>query len=226
MKKILICSILCLAFFTHEATAQCAFNTTSGQFEGINGGPCVNTLITALPFLRIIPDARSAGLGDAGLALSADPNSIFFNASKLTFAENDLGISTSYTPWLRSLGLNDVFLAYLSGYKKLNDLSAIGVSLKYFSLGDISFTDQNGESLGQGRPNEFELVGAYSRKLSEKFAVGISAKFIYSNLASGQAIDNVEITPAAAGAADLSLTYITPIAVSYTHLTLPTKRIV
>jgi len=203
---------MCLAFFAQDTQAQCTFNTSTGTFEGIDGNPCVNTLITALPFLRIIPDARSAALGDAGIALSADPNAIFFNSSKLTFAEDDLGLSLTYTPWLRSLGLNDVYMAYLSGYKKLDDdLSAVGVSLKYFSLGRIAFTDANGQSIGEGNPNEFELVGTYARKLSEKFSVGISLKFIFSNLASGQAIDNVEIRPATAGAADLSFTYITPI---------------
>ena len=214
MKKILICTILCLAFLAQDihAQSQCQFNTSTGQFEALDGSPCVNTLITALPFLRIIPDARSAALGDAGIGLSADPNAVFFNASKLTSAENNLGLSLTYTPWLRSLGLNDVYMAYLSGYKKLDDdLSAIGFGLKFFNLGQINFTDANGESLGQGNPNEFELTGSYSRKLSEKLSVGISLKFIFSNLAAGQAINNVEIMPATAGAADLSLTYITPI---------------
>ena len=204
-----------LAFLAYDmnAQSQCSFNPDSGMFVGPDGGPCVNTLITALPFLRIIPDARSAALGDAGLALSADPNSVFFNPSKLTTAENDLGLSVTYTPWLRSLGLNDVYMAYLSGYKKLNDdLSAVGFGLKFFNLGQINFTDANGESLGQGNPNEFEITGSYSRKLSEKFSVGISLRFIYSNLASGQAINNVEINPATAGAADLSLFYTTPLA--------------
>lgn len=214
MKRILICTILCLTFLAQDmrAQSQCNFNTATGIFEGPAGGPCVNTLITALPFLRIIPDARSAALGDAGLALSPDPNSIFFNPAKLTAADNDFGLSVTYTPWLRSLGLNDVYMAYLSGYKKLNDdLSAVGFGLKFFNLGQISFTDANGQSLGQGNPNEFELTGSYSRKLSEKFSVGISLKFIFSNLASGQAIDNVAIMPATAGAADISFSYITPL---------------
>jgi len=211
MKRIIICTILCLSFLAHDTYAQCSYDAAREMYIGLDGGPCVNTLITAMPFLRIIPDARSAGLGDAGIGLSADPNSMFFNASKLTFAEEDLGLSVTYTPWLRALGLTDVYMAYLSGYKKIDDLSAVGVSMKYFSLGSISFTDLNGEPLGDGRPNEFEIAGAYSRKLSEKFSVGITLKFIFSNLAAGQAIDNVEIKPATAGAADISFTYITPI---------------
>jgi len=211
MKRILICTILCLAFFAQETQAQCSYDAARDEYIALDGGPCVNTLITAMPFLRIIPDARSAALGDAGIGLSADPNAMFFNSSKLTFAEDDLGVSLTYTPWLRALGLTDVYMAYLSGYKKIDELSAVGLSMKYFSLGSISFTDLNGEPLGDGRPNEFEIAGAYSRKLSEKFSVGISLKFIFSNLAAGQAIDNVEIKPATAGAADISFTYITPI---------------
>ena len=202
---------MCLAFFAQETQAQCSYDAARDEYIALDGGPCVNTLITAMPFLRIIPDARSAALGDAGIGLSADPNAMFFNSSKLTFAEDDLGVSLTYTPWLRALGLTDVYMAYLSGYKKIDELSAVGLSMKYFSLGSISFTDLNGEPLGDGRPNEFEIAGAYSRKLSEKFSVGISLKFIFSNLAAGQAIDNVEIKPATAGAADISFTYITPI---------------
>jgi len=211
MKNILITTLLCLAFFASDVQAQCVFNVGTGEYEGLNGGPCVNTLITAMPFLRIIPDARAAGLGDAGLAISADPSAMYFNASKLAFAEEDLGLSVTYTPWLRSLGLNDVYMAYLSGYKRVNDLSTVGFSLKYFRLGSIQFKDINGGDIGEGNPNEFELAGAYTRKLSEKLSVGLTAKFIYSNLASGQAIQNVQIKPATAGAADISLTYITPI---------------
>ena len=211
MKNIIITTLLSLAFFAGDIKAQCVFNVSTGEYEGLNGGPCVNTLITALPFLRIIPDARAAGLGDAGLALSADPSAMYFNASKLAFAEDDLGLSVTYTPWLRSLGLNDVYMAYLSGFKRVNNLSTVGFSLKYFRLGSIQFKGPNGEGLGEGNPNEFELAGAYTRKLSEKFSVGLTAKFIFSNLAAGQAINNVEITPATAGAADISMTYITPI---------------
>jgi len=202
---------MCIAFLANDSLAQCVINPVTGEPQAADGGPCVNSLVTAVPFLRIVPDARAGGLGDAGIASSADPASMFFNASKLTFAEEDLGLSVSYTPWLRSLGLNDVYMAYLSGYKRLNDLSTVGMSLKYFRLGAISFKDANGVDLGEGRPNEFEIAGAYTRKLSEKFSVGLSLKFIYSNLAAGQALNNIEIKPATGGAADLSFTYVTPV---------------
>jgi hypothetical protein len=93
----------------------------------------VNTIITAVPFLRIVPDARSGGMGDVGMAISSDANAMHFNASKLAFAENDVSISATYTPWLRALDLQDVYIAYLSGYKKIDKTSAVGLSLRYFS---------------------------------------------------------------------------------------------
>ena len=197
-----------------HAQAGCVFNIESQEWESAAGGPCVNTIITAVPFLRIIPDARSGAMGDAGIAISPDANAMHFNASKLAFVENDLGISTTYTPWLRALGLQDVYLAYLTGYKQLDNLQTIGFGLRYFSLGSISFTNDDGQPLGTGRPNEFEVSLAYARKLAEKFSVAITPKFIYSNLASGQTIGDVEITPGIAGAADLSVTYNTELKLS------------
>ncbi|MCF8238956.1 MAG: type IX secretion system outer membrane channel protein PorV [Saprospiraceae bacterium] len=172
------------------------------------GGDCINTIFTAVPFLRINPDARSGAMGDVGIGISPDANSMHFNASKLAFTEKDLSIAANYTPWLRNLGLNDVYLAYLTGYKKLDEFQTIGIGLRYFSLGNIQYTGLQGESRGTGRPNEFELAAAYARKLSDQFAVGITGKFIYSNLASGQEVDGNIIDPGIAGAADISATYV------------------
>lgn len=209
MKNILtlLLTALIAATAINTVEAQCSLNPITGEWESPNGGPCVNTLISAVAFLRITPDARSAGMGDAGIGISADANAMHFNASKLAFAEEPVGVSVTYSPWLRNLGLQDVYLAYLTGYYKIDDLQAIGGSLRYFSLGDISFTDENGESLGTGRPNEFELAVAYARKLSEKFSMGLTGKFIYSNLASGQQVDGIDIVAGISGAVDLSMTY-------------------
>ncbi len=215
MKKLLlsIVSITMLLFTSLIVNAQQCFEDplNSGNFIQINGAPCVNTIVTAVPFLRIITDARSGAMGNVGIGLSPDANSIALNASKLANVENDLSVSATYTPWLRAIGLQDVYLAYLAGYKKIDDLQSIGMSLRYFSLGTISFTDINGQALGTGNPNEFEIAIAYARKLSPKLSVGFTPKFIYSNLASGQQIDGVEITPGIAGAADISVIYVTPI---------------
>lgn len=188
----------------------CTLDPTSGKWVAVGGGECTNTLISAVAFLRITPDARSAGMGDAGLGISPDANSMHFNASKLAYVEDEFSISATYSPWLKSLGLQDVYLAYLSGYYKIDDLQAIGMSLRYFSLGEISFTDDQGTPLGTGRPNEFEVSLAYARKLSEKFSMGLTGKFIYSNLAKGQQIDGQDIVAGKSGAVDISMTYVTP----------------
>ncbi|MEO0874610.1 MAG: PorV/PorQ family protein, partial [Bacteroidota bacterium] len=202
-------ALVCLLFNTTDLQAQGnCFQGEDGKFYNLDGTPCTNTVATAVPFLRIVGDARSGAMGDVGIAISADPNAMHFNASKLVLAEEDLAVSATYTPWLRSLGLNDVYLAYLSGYKKLSDLEAIGFGLRYFSLGSIEFTDVNGEPLVTGRPNEFEVALAYSRKLSDNFTAGLTGKFIYSNLAAGQQLDGGDIIEAGiAGAADISFTY-------------------
>lgn len=218
MKKQYLFSLLVITalILPNVANAQfgCVFNTSSGQWEAPDGGPCVNTIITAVPFLKIVPDARSGAMGDVGIAISPDANSMHFNASKLAFATKDVGLSVTYTPWLRALNIQDVYLAYLSGYKKLSDNEAVGLSLRFFSLGSINFTDDNGQPLGTGQPNEFEVKASYSRKLSPNLSTAIGAKFIFSNLAAGQSIGDVEITPGTAGAADISFTYQTEVDVS------------
>lgn len=166
---------------------------------------------TAVPFLRIIPDARSGGMGDAGIAISADANAIFHNPAKLAFAEKPLGISMSYVPWLRSL-VNDIYLANVSGYYKLDDLQALGLSIRYFSLGNIQFTNEQGQSTGDFKPNEFAIDAAYARQLVKikkggGFAAALALRFIYSNLATGQVVSGIDIKPALAGAADVSFGY-------------------
>ena len=150
-------------------------------------------------------------MGDAGVAISPDANSMHINSSKLAFVENDFALSATYSPWLRSLGLQDVYLAYLAGYKRIDDLSSLGFSLRYFSLGDIQFTDENGQPIGNGRPNEFELAVGFARKLGENFSVGVNGKFIYSNLAADQQVGGVDINAGVAGAADISLYYKLPL---------------
>lgn len=173
--------------------------------QGQLGGANLNTITTAVPFLMISPDARSGAMGDAGAALSADANAIHWNAAKLAFAEDNLGIAMNYTPWLRNL-VPDISLSYLSFYKKIDNLQAFGASLRYFSLGDITFTNINGEQIATYRPNEFSLDGVYSRKLSDNFSVGVGLRYIYSNLAAG--LDqNQQTIPGQSFAGDLSVYY-------------------
>ena len=130
-------------------------------------GKNINTITTAVPFLLISPDSRSGAMGDVGVAIKPDANSTYWNPAKLAFIDDskDMGFSMSYSPWLRAL-VNDINLAYLTGYKKLDRNSAIGVSLRYFSLGNITFTDNFGTTIRDFKPNEFSLDVCYSRKLS------------------------------------------------------------
>jgi len=172
--------------------------------------PCVNTIITAVPFLRIAPDARSAGMGDAGIAVSTDASALHYNASKLVFAENKTGFGLTYTPWLTALEVNDVYLAYGSGYYQINERNAIGLGIKYFSLGEIGFTDAFGMPIGSGKPNELEFNLSYARKLANHFSGGFGLKYIYSNLATGQQVGGLNISPGKSIAMDFSFTYKTP----------------
>jgi hypothetical protein len=167
----------------------------------------INVVTTAVPFLRISPDARAGGMGDLGIATSPDAASSFYNLSKTPFAKKDIGIGFTYTPWLKDLGLNDVYLLAASGYKKLDANEAISASIRYFSLGNIQFTDYNGNEIGNGRPREFGADIGYSRKLGDKLSVGLAARYIYSNLAAGFASTGSTYQPGKTFAADISFFY-------------------
>src|ERR1700760_4951559 len=111
---------------------------------GQNTANNLNVTTTAVPFLRISPDARAGGMGDLGVATTPDAASTFYNQSKIPFATKDIGIGFTYTPWLKDLGLNDVYLLAASGYKKFGDedkAQAVTGGIRYFSLGNIQFTD-------------------------------------------------------------------------------------
>ncbi len=163
----------------------------------------MNAVNTAVPFLRISPDARSGAMGDAGVALSPDANSVYWNISKLPFAQKKSAVAVTYTPWLKEL-VNDVFLAQLAGYTHLNENEAIGGSLRYFSLGDIQFTDINGTLQGNFRPREFAIDAGYARKLSDHWSLGVALRYIHSSLASGLTPENQPIRPGRAVAADFT----------------------
>jgi hypothetical protein len=168
----------------------------------------LNTITTAVPFMSITPDSRAGAMGDAGTALSASSTSIYWNTSMLNFAEEKSAISISYTPWLRQL-TNDIHLSYLSGYYKINDRHAIGGALRYFNLGEITFTDESANIIREDKPSEFEFTGGYAFRLSDKMSVGINGKFVYSNLTGGLPVAGVETKPGVAGATDISFTYST-----------------
>ncbi|MBR6132982.1 MAG: type IX secretion system outer membrane channel protein PorV [Bacteroidales bacterium] len=169
-------------------------------------GKELNTITTAVPFLQIAPDSRGGAMGDVGCATSADINSQAYNPAKYVFNKNTFGISVSYSPWLRNL-VSDINLLYLSTYWRMTEMDAIAFSLRYFSLGDIQFTDDMGNPTMEENPNEFALDFTYSRKLIDELSIALTPRFIYSNLTAGQYVGGQETRAGLAGAADLSLFY-------------------
>jgi len=145
------------------------------------GGKTINPITTAVPFLLIGPDSRQGGMGDAGAATDPDVNSIHWNGSKLAFADKKFGVGFTVTPWLRQL-VPDINLYYLAGYSRLNSRQTVGASLRYFSLGNIDLTSDNGTYTGSIRPNEFAVDLAFSQKLSKNFSMGVATRFINSGI--------------------------------------------
>lgn len=162
----------------------------------------INVVTTAVPFLRISPDARAGGMGDIGVATSPDAYAGLWNAGKVAFNSNSGGIGATYTPWLKDL-VNDVYLANLAGFYKFDENQAVYGSVRYFSLGNITFTDNLGNDISKGKPHEFGIDIGYSRKLNAKNGVGIALKYINSNLANGFSQGGTTYKTGNAVAADL-----------------------
>jgi hypothetical protein len=182
------------------------FAQTSSSTNGSNAG----AISTAVPFLTISPDSRSGALGDAGVALSPDANANYWNPSKLAFIEDDNEVSASYSPWLRNL-VPDISLSYLSYAHKIDDRNSIGLSLRYFDIGSVQLTDGSGNSLGTFTPAEFSVDGSFARKFGENFSLGLTLRYIHSNLANGSATSPTEGSKAGnAIAADASMYYKNP----------------
>lgn len=177
MKKItlLIAVILLVGTIIQDVNAQST--STTGA----------NTITTGVPFLTIAPDSRAGAMGDAGVATSPDVNSQAWNPAKYAFIESEMGVALSYTPWLRNL-VSDINLAYFVGYKKLDDQQTLSASLRYFTLGDISFMSEYGDPTGTQSPNEFAVDMGYTRLLSDNFSGAVSIRYIRSDLTGGQEV--------------------------------------
>lgn len=163
----------------------------------------VNTSVTSQ---TIAPDARAAGMGDVGVATDPDVNSQYWNPAKYPFCISRAGVSLNYTPWLRQL-VSDMDLAYLSGYYRIGDYSAVSASLRYFSLGEVmtDYDSTTGESSGMTiNPYEMSFDVAYSLMLSEKFSIAAAVRWIYSDLTYDYTEDT---SPGSAFAADLACYY-------------------
>jgi len=196
-------SILAIALMTSFMTtwAQDGDNFKNTEF---------NPVTTGVTSLGIAPDARGASMGDLGAATEADVNSQFWNPSKYAFAYSKAGVSLSYTPWLRKI-VNDIYLANLSGYYKVgsSDNQAVSASLRYFALGEVQATDGGSATIATINPFELSVDLGYSRKLSEKFSMGVVLRYIYSDLGMGDMSTGELTSSASAFSADLSGYYTT-----------------
>ncbi len=184
-------------FFTSRVSAQITTQDLAGK---------VNVLSSAVPFLGITPDARAGAMGDVGVASAPDVNSIHWNAAKYAFIEEDFGVGVSYTPWLREL-VQDIHLSYVTGYKRIDKRQTVAASLRYFSLGNIAFTDVNGFNTGNYRPNEFALDFAYSMLLSKHLSGAVAVRYVHSDLTGGAYTGDTHTHAGNAIAADFSVYY-------------------
>lgn len=180
------------------AVALALFVTTAGAQDKKDIFNPVNTSVTSQ---MIAPDARAAGMGDVGAATDPDVNSQYWNPAKYPFCISRAGVSLNYTPWLRQL-VSDMSVAYLSGYYRIGDYSAVSASLRYFSLGEV-FTDES-ENAMTINPYEMSLDVAYSLMLSEKFSLAAAVRWIYSDLTYNYEDDT---SPGSAFAADIACYY-------------------
>ncbi|MDH4058348.1 MAG: type IX secretion system outer membrane channel protein PorV [Cyclobacteriaceae bacterium] len=188
------------------------------QFSGhsqanLVGQDSTNRVITtAVPFLTITPDARAAGMGDTGVATSADANSAYWNAAKLAFIDKGFGVSGSYTPWLGKI-INDMSIFYLSGFYKITREQTVAASMKYFDLGEIQFN--NGPTvndfLGRFNPREFAFDVTYSRLLTEHFSLGGALRYIHSNLTGQFSGGGIDAKPGNSVAVDIGVYYTKPL---------------
>jgi len=199
MKSLLTFGAICIASTSPHFTN--AGNGIKDKLDRVG----LNTVTTAVPFLNISPDARSSGMGDAGVALSPDANAMHWNPAKLVFIDSDVnsGISFSYTPWLKKL-VPDISMTYLSYYKLIKKNQAIGASMRYFALGDIAFTGPSGAVMGNYSPNEYAIDLAYSRQISNCVSVGLTGRYIYSNLTGGIPVSGIGTKPGRSASVDAS----------------------
>ncbi len=204
MRKIYIPTLLLSFFSLITVSGALAQGTTPPTVIG--QGDDYRVITTAVPFLMITPDARAGGMGDVGGATSADANSVHWNPAKLVYIENDLGFSLSYTPWLGKI-INDMWIGYLSGYYKISQDQAVAVSMRYFDLGEIFFTSDQGDPLEQFNPRELAVDVTYSRMLSQNLSVGISARYIHSNLTGSFSTGGQDARPGNSVAADIAVYY-------------------
>lgn len=199
MKRVyFLCGLSATLLASGNLNAQNAFGEKLSDY---------NVVTTAVPIINVSPDARAGAMGDVGVATTSDGNNIYWNPAKLAFMGPDVSkLSISYTPWLNRL-VPDINLAYLSYARSIGTRQGIGFSLRYFSLGDINFRDDQGNPTGTFSPYELSLDGAYALKFSETWSGGIGLRYIYSDLTQGQVVQGLQTKPGQSVSADISVYY-------------------
>ncbi len=195
-----------MVFLGVLSAAQAQFETLDlEERERYLGTP--RAVTTAVPIMLVSPDSRAGGMGDVGVASSADAYSLYWNPAKLAFLEDGTStLAMSYTPWLNKL-VNDINLAYVSFVTKLGPRQGLGFGLRYFSLGQIDFKDNENNSLGSFSPYEFAFNTAYSLKLSEEISMAVGLRYMFSDLTQGQVVGGFETKPGQSVAADVGFYY-------------------
>lgn len=192
-------TLLAVVLFSANAMAQNKTTALTGQTK--------NYISTGMPIMLVAPDAVSGALGDAGVAAKPSAYSAHWNNAQFAFIEDDFGVSTTYTPWLRNLGVADMNLLYLGGFGHINKRMTLAASLTYFSLGEIESRDAEGQSRGSMKPNEFAFDVSYALQLSDEFSMGATVRYLRSDLTNGQDISDgsgyVTTKPGNSIAADL-----------------------
>lgn len=199
MKHIFLIPLLLPYFIMAQSSSSKTLTTQ--QLLG-----ALNPITTSVPFLIIGPDSKQGGMGEVGAATDPDVSSIHWNGAKLAMIEKDMGLGASISPWLRNL-VPDINLYYVSVYKRINKMSTVGGSLRYFSLGNITFTDIMGNTTGQFKPNEFAIDVAYAQKLSQYFSMGMAFRYVNSNLTGGYSVNGQPTKAGQTVAVDLSMYY-------------------
>lgn len=184
-----------------------SFLPVTGHTQVELGRSSKNYISTGMPVLLIAPDAVSAALGDVGVASKPDAYSAHWNNAKFAFVDNDMSFSTTYTPWLRKLGIADMNLLYIGGYKRINNRSTVALSMTYFSLGDIESMNEEGVETGNMHPNEFAVDVTYAMKVADNLSLGASGRLNHSDLTNGQDVGTQTTKAANSLSADIGLYY-------------------
>lgn len=173
-----------------------------------SGSDTITAITTAVPFLTICPDAKSGALSEAGVAIADNANAIYWNPSILAFSQKKAGFAVNYTPWLRALNIPDINHGFIPGYLNLGEKGGvIGAAITYFSLGEIQFTNEQGQNIGSFNANEFAFSLAYSHKITEHLAAGTALRYIRSNLAGSMVTSMGSLQPAQSIAGDMNVFY-------------------